>query len=598
MQIDPQLPARARTLFEQLRARGTALTAFPNLRLFGGVWMAGQGQPTTYFGHEVVPPAALWLSGHHAGHPDHLDRWLQGAGPDADPTALGDGNFAYDLLMLSTRRVDVAVDVAAAIEAALLGVVDDPGAWARWLASVSDRPTAFARPLGQVELPAGAPAGVDELGLRDVLARIGTWSEDGSHFPRWQGAGRVAPGDLSPAYVEHNILGWALPTGRTFVLAIVSGPARGGAHPCHELLMELRDDGSWARRVVLTRAPVASPINDFAFFTVGLPASTGTAVQPPHRVSELVPGSPPWQTRYDLVERFLDVGFEQGGGSPKDNEEVVPAELVAESIRSGNVDLVILFVGIAEWGVSELPEELEDPYMHGGRSHGWQHTRRTGKSITDYDPWASHRGWRHSHGGLGIVHLDSGGLQDLYRITRGEDVGDDAPTHVQPMDRDGNPIPWSGALVAPDFTAEIRSQHLNFDDIADTWAEDSEQGQAYRAWGLALTRDRSAQHFFIDMASERFVHKGLFVAPGDDRWRSVFQDPYLRVMYGAVVSSTRRGSFERAIDGWREGDGDIFHVAALATNDGDRTRGYTAQRAAVLARYYGEGERPPRPVPR
>ena len=278
MQIDPQLPARARTLFEQLRARGTALTAFPNLRLFGGVWMAGQGQPTTYFGHEVVPPAALWLSGHHAGHPDHLDRWLQGAGPDADPTALGDGNFAYDLLMLSTRRVDVAVDVAAAIEAALLGVVDDPGAWARWLASVSDRPTAFARPLGQVELPAGAPAGVDELGLRDVLARIGTWSEDGSHFPRWQGAGRVAPGDLSPAYVEHNILGWALPTGRTFVLAIVSGPARGGAHPCHELLMELRDDGSWARRVVLTRAPVASPINDFAFFTVGLPASTGTAV--------------------------------------------------------------------------------------------------------------------------------------------------------------------------------------------------------------------------------------------------------------------------------------------------------------------------------
>lgn len=547
------------------------------------------------FGQQVTPPAALWLTPPERSVFE-ISHWNLDTS-EADPDA--PGGITHQIVMLRETRVDVGVDDRDAIAGALDGVVDDPTAWVSWLFEVPDRAGCFGRPLSEVALPPGGPEGVDEGQLRHVLARIGTWASDGRYYPRWRGEGRSAPGDLSEAYVAHSLVSPSLPTEPVYALLCYSQAPRGGRYPVVETLLELTDEGlSWVPRLTLRKPSSTRPVNDIAFFTVG-PVSATAPASPWQRVRDLEPGSEAWQTRYDLVERFLDVGYEQGGDAPARNREVIPAELVADCVRTGNVDLVSIFVGIAEWGVTGLPDDLEDPYLDDGQPHGWQHTVRSGKSITDYDPWGAVDGG--SHGGLGIVHLDSGKLRALYLITRNEldDVSRrHRPTRMAPFDRDGNLLEWTGDLVAPDMTLEIVRDDLNFDPIRSRWALGSDECEAYRRWGHAITRDRHAQHFLIDLAAEKFVEAGLFVAEGDSSWRDVFEDPYLRVMYSAVVSSTKSSAFRSAIDRWSEDEGDIFEFASEAIrSDGGRTRGYAAHRAACLVRHFTEHGSGPGPAP-
>lgn len=190
----------------------------------------------------------------------------------------------------------------------------------------------------------------------------------------------------------------------------------------------------------------------------------------PRRLDEIEPGSPEWQERWDLVEEFHAIGQAMGGGSPAENEEMVPAELVERCVHTGNWDLVVLFVGIAGWGVTGLPDDIQarDPYLDGdGDPRGWAHHAREGKSLTDHDPWDDQR-----HGGMSAVHLDTSNLYDLFAYTRtgiegvtGPDEGTVPDAWVGQggvpvmRDRGGNALPWPEELVAPPMTEELAADH-------------------------------------------------------------------------------------------------------------------------------------------
>ena len=103
------------------------------------------------------------------------------------------------------------------------------------------------------------------------------------------------------------------------------------------------------------------------------------------------------------IEEFIVLADEyaekrEAGEDIPDNEQV-PYQMVREMIIEENISLLALWIGTANWGVSGVPDGLEDP-----AGLDWKGPPpKKGKRPRDY-----------KKGGIGIAHFDGSRLHDTY----------------------------------------------------------------------------------------------------------------------------------------------------------------------------------------
>lgn len=241
-----------------------------------GSYTRYSGEPITVIGDERRSP-----------------RYAIGVGPvlpvgaDGVPTAgdAGAGADAHRVFLLWLRDVaDVVEDSAEEIERVMAnidyytpeGASRNAAGWAQAVAGHADR-ASLGRNLFQHE---AVPAGFGELAgslqdFRETLLHFFTFDEAGDRYPRWTGAGRQVPGDLTPAYRERNVIELRLKRYEEYIYSIL--PARfldpaGEAGAFREVVWGFRkgEDGRPAEMRVLHTVPrtyaAAGDFYDFVCF--------------------------------------------------------------------------------------------------------------------------------------------------------------------------------------------------------------------------------------------------------------------------------------------------------------------------------------------
>jgi subtilisin family serine protease len=273
------LPAATKKQFSEL----------PNREVLLGAYRQSAGTPVTVSGRTITPRFTLKVKNSAVA--------VTNGTPALDGVSL-DGALVDQPLLWLRYVADAKVDDAAAIRD-LMGDVDTYAQQKLAIAGVEidmsggeqNRATsqqwADAIVANRASLPDNlntlteVPQGLrsvapDLLALRTTLDHFFSY-DSGAYYPRWTGAGRRIPDDLTPAYREKNVRELVLPRDQMYVYMLVPkalfGAANAEPHDYREAILRLSPTGSATRPFIVTlmhsvykRVTTAHPFHDFIFF--------------------------------------------------------------------------------------------------------------------------------------------------------------------------------------------------------------------------------------------------------------------------------------------------------------------------------------------
>ncbi len=226
------------------------------------------------------------------------------------------------------------------------------------------------------------------------------------------------------------------------------------------------------------------------------------------------------------LESHIDQLLQIGGFGPSadhDNQnfsEQIPFSLCKEIIEDGNVGLLALFIGAANWGVSGLPGDLnpnpfkcsawDSEYFGGGQgASSWKgRGKGAGKHVMD-----------HAKGGLGIAHWDSGSLEDFHGMFNVTDSGVAKEWAKEKFD-------WMRDRGIGEHGHDTSTKASNGLSYAENWKN-------WKQWALKLLRDKNFQTTnMIRRWLDKYFAKGL---------SKNAQDVYKAAVWSRARSSGKAG---------------------------------------------------------
>src|SRR5262245_53353218 len=215
-----QLNAAAQHFFQLIlpAATGKHLSDLQNPDVLLGAYRRYSGVPAQSFGRSIKPQFMLKVG--KAPLP------IQGGSVALGTTPVGD-DAADQPLIWMRFAADAKVDDQATIrdlmgdldtyaqrKFSVAGVEIDLGADApvppnsqQWSQAIQNNRAAIPDNLTTVtEVPAGLKSVAPDVhSLRMILGHFFTYDENGAYYPRWSGAGRQIPQDLSDSYKQNNV---------------------------------------------------------------------------------------------------------------------------------------------------------------------------------------------------------------------------------------------------------------------------------------------------------------------------------------------------------------------------------------------------------